>query len=129
MTVLFYEKHVPADPLLAPLFANSPPDQPRRLALWFAEVLGGPALYSEHRGGYQQVAAAHAGASFTEERRAARDRQSMSFAFDLWSRSDVTAHAADILQRLQDGSMPCDGAWALQKVEVFKRWTESGSQP
>ncbi len=39
-----------------------------------------------------------------------RDRQSMSFAFDLWSADDVRAHAAGILQRLQDGSMPCDGS-------------------
>ena len=40
-----------------------------------------------------------------------RDRQSMSFAFDLWSAGDVRAHAAGILERLRNGSMPCDGAW------------------
>jgi len=22
--------------------------------------------------------------------------------------------------------MPCDGAWPAEKIEVFKRWTESG---
>jgi hypothetical protein len=22
--------------------------------------------------------------------------------------------------------MPCDGAWPAEKVEVFRRWTESG---
>ena len=57
------------------------------------------------------------------------DRQSMSFAFDLWSYDDVQAHAADILQRLSNGTMPCDGAWPPEQVEVFKRWTESGCQP
>jgi hypothetical protein len=57
------------------------------------------------------------------------DRQSMSFAFDLWSRDDVQAHAADVLRRLADGTMPCDGAWPAGKIEVFKRWTESGFQP
>ena len=57
------------------------------------------------------------------------DRQSMSFAFDLWSRDDVQAHAAEILERLGDGTMPCDGAWPPGQVEVFKRWTESGCQP
>jgi hypothetical protein len=25
--------------------------------------------------------------------------------------------------------MPCDGAWPADRVEVFKRWTESGFQP
>ena len=58
-----------------------------------------------------------------------RDRQSMSFAFDLWSYADVRARAADILTRLREGSMPCDGAWPAEKVEVFSRWTSSGTQP
>ena len=58
-----------------------------------------------------------------------RDRQSMSFAFDLWSADDVRGHATDILKRLQDGSMPCDGAWPAAKIEVFQRWTETGMQP
>lgn len=54
------------------------------------------------------------------------DRQSMSFAFDLWSCGDVRTHAADILDRLRGGSMPCDGAWPSAKVEIFQRWTDSG---
>jgi hypothetical protein len=58
-----------------------------------------------------------------------RDRQSMSFVFDLWSGDDVRAHAAEILQRLQDGSMPCDGAWPADRIEVFARWRDSGMQP
>ena len=57
------------------------------------------------------------------------DRKSMAFAFDLWSQADVQAHAAGILERLQNGTMPCDGAWPPEKIEVFKRWTESGFQP
>jgi CDGSH-type Zn-finger protein/truncated hemoglobin YjbI len=228
MTRLLYEKHVPADPLLAPLFANMPPGHPRREATWLAEVFGGPACYSQDRGGCHQMAAAHAGYQLTQEQRARwvalvgqaadeaglpadaefrsaftayiewgsraaaglsqrgaaqpqdapvprwdwsaagppdttaaaaaddqagalavlpgpgeavsfaahikplfreRDRQSMSFAFDLWSREDVRAHAADILDRLRSGSMPCDGAWADDKVGVLERWTETGMQP
>jgi hypothetical protein len=58
-----------------------------------------------------------------------RDRQSMSFAFDLWSYDDVRARASDIIDRLQQGSMPCDGAWPAERVEVFMRWTETGMQP
>jgi hypothetical protein len=53
----------------------------------------------------------------------------MSFAFDLWSADDVRGHATDILKRLQDGSMPCDGTWPAAKIEVFQRWTETGMQP
>jgi len=58
-----------------------------------------------------------------------RDHKSMSFAFDLWSYDDVRAHAAGILARLQDGSMPCDGGWPAEQVAVFKRWLDSGLQP
>jgi hypothetical protein len=57
------------------------------------------------------------------------DRKSMTFAFDLWSQADVQAHAAGILERLRNGTMPCDGAWPEEKIEVFRRWTESGFQP
>jgi CDGSH-type Zn-finger protein/uncharacterized Fe-S cluster protein YjdI len=46
MTRLFYEKHVPQEPLLAPLFANMSPDHPVRVARWLAEVFGGPKLYT-----------------------------------------------------------------------------------
>ena len=56
------------------------------------------------------------------------DRKSMTFAFDLWSYDDVRTHAAEILQRLSNGTMPCDGAWPAEKVEVFQRWTETGFQ-
>ena len=58
-----------------------------------------------------------------------RDRQSMSFAFDLWSADDVRTHAAGILRRLQDGTMPCDGAWPADQIAVFERWTETGMEP
>jgi CDGSH-type Zn-finger protein/truncated hemoglobin YjbI len=58
-----------------------------------------------------------------------RDQQSMSFAFDLWSYDDVRAQASEILAKLQDGSMPCDGAWPEDRTAVFARWTETGMQP
>jgi len=67
---------------------------------------------------------AHIKALFRE-----RDRQSMSFAFDLWSVDDARAHAAAILERLQNGTMPCDGAWPAEKTEVFRRWTKTGMRP
>jgi len=58
-----------------------------------------------------------------------KDRASMTFAFDLWSCTDVQAHAEDVLDRLRNGTMPCDGAWPDDKVDVFRRWIESGFQP
>jgi hypothetical protein len=54
------------------------------------------------------------------------DRRSMDFAFDLWSYDDVSSRAAAILQRLEDGTMPCDGAWPTAQVQLFRRWTETG---
>lgn len=58
-----------------------------------------------------------------------RDRASMRFAFDLWSRDDVRLHAVEILERLRNGTMPCDAAWPQSWTEVFARWAESGFQP
>jgi hypothetical protein len=57
------------------------------------------------------------------------DRQAMSFAFDLWSADDVRTHAGEILARLAGGSMPCDGTWPAAQVEVFRRWTQTGTSP
>jgi CDGSH-type Zn-finger protein/truncated hemoglobin YjbI len=227
MTRIFYEKYVPADPLLAPLFATMAPDHPQRVARWLGEVFGGPPLYSENYGGYSRMISQHLGKALTEEQRARwvellsrsaedaglpgdpefqaafrsylewgsrlalensqpgakpppqmpmphwwwpceatpgarapaldadqaagepevalpapdeplgfdhhikplfrdRDRKSMKFVFDLWSYDDVAAHADGILQRLSDGSMPCDGAWPPERIAVFSRWVESG---
>jgi hypothetical protein len=56
-----------------------------------------------------------------------RDRRSMSFAFDLWSYEDVRAHAAEILERVGNGTMPCDGAWSQEWVDTFARWIGSGT--
>ena len=39
------------------------------------------------------------------------------------------AHAAGILDRLQNGSMPCDGAWPQDWIEVFERWTATQMLP
>jgi truncated hemoglobin YjbI len=210
MTRLLYERHVPADDLLAPLFANMAPGYPEREAALLAEAFGGPAAAAVGDGspaarpGFTEPqrarwvalaieAADEAKLPAEPEFRAAlasylewtsragdapppswdwgpagppaeepaqagtgdeteevtlpgpdetvsfeshikplfreHDRKSMSFAFDLWSRADVREHAAGILERLRSGTMPCDGAWPAEKVEVFQRWTESGFQP
>ena len=210
MTRLLYEKHVPADDLLAPLFASMAPDRPRREAAVIAAAFGGPAapqaparpdftpLTEPQRARWVALAvqaAGEAGLPADPQFRSAlvsylewssrastlpdsagpppawdwgpagppapaqpdteeqvpvtlpapdetvsfaahikplfreHDRKSMAFALDLWSQADVQAHAAGILARLRDGTMPCDGAWPQEKIEVFRRWTESGYQP
>jgi hypothetical protein len=55
-----------------------------------------------------------------------RDRASMLSAFDLWSYDDVSRQSDAILARLQDGSMPCDGAWPAANVARFQHWIDAG---
>jgi hypothetical protein len=55
-----------------------------------------------------------------------RDRSSMLSHFDLWAYDDVSDHATAILAQLERGSMPCDGAWPADRVEVFRSWLEQG---
>ena len=43
-----------------------------------------------------------------------------------WSLADVSTHAEAILQRLEDGTMPSDGAWLPQRIAVFRRWVAAG---
>jgi len=54
------------------------------------------------------------------------DRDSMKWAFDLWSYDDVAANGDAILGKLQDGTMPCDGAWPDEQVDLFQRWVDAG---
>ena len=218
MTRLLYEKHVPADDLLAPLFATMAPGYPQCEAAVLAEAFGGPAASgqatrpaftepqrarwvalatlaadeaalpaepgfraalasyldwssragdappptwdwgpagppapapaSTEQASTAQASTAPASAGDDQEQVTLpgpdetvsfaahikplfreHDRKSMAFAFDLWSQADVQAHAAGILERLRNGTMPCDGAWPAEKIEVFSRWTESGFQP
>jgi truncated hemoglobin YjbI/dihydrofolate reductase len=225
MTRIFYEKYVPDDPLLSPLFAEMAPDHPERVAAWLGETFGGPKAYTEGYGGYERMVSRHLGKALREQQRARWvqllcraaddaklpadpewraafvsylewgsrialensqpgahppphmpvprwwwvcdatpgsrvsalaaqeseeamelpghheqvsfeqhvkllfrevDRQSMRFAFDLWSHDDVAQHADAILDRLRAGTMPCDGAWPGPRVEVFERWVGAG---
>lgn len=48
---------------------------------------------------------------------------------DLSSYEDVKAKAEGIYSRLEDGSMPCDGAWPADRVALFKRWMDEGTAP
>ena len=52
---LLHEKHIPADPLLAPVFADMPADQPQALAGWLAAALGGPPLPGPAQAGHHRA--------------------------------------------------------------------------
>jgi hypothetical protein len=49
--------------------------------------------------------------------------------FDLSRYEDVRDRAQDIYERLDDGSMPCDGAWPADRVARFKQWMDDGMAP
>jgi len=59
----------------------------------------------------------------------ADDVESMLFAFDLRSYDDVRENAEEILERLDDGSMPCDEVWPQTQIERFRAWIAGGMQP
>ena len=231
LTRIFYEKYIPDDDLLAPLFATMAVDHPQRVAAWLGEVFGGPTAYSGTYGGYERMLSQHIGKGIDEAHRRRwvelltasaddaglpndpefrsvfgayiewgsrlavenstpgatppprmpmpswdwqtaagppgsrisaldhepepepqairlpndgdpisyadhikpmfrdRDRRSMLFAFDLWSHDDVRANADAILQRLNTGTMPCDGAWPPAQIAIFARWIAEGTAP
>jgi CDGSH-type Zn-finger protein/truncated hemoglobin YjbI len=226
MTRLFFERYAAEDPLLAPLFADAPADQPERLATWLGEVLGGPPGPGAPYDDYPHLVAANSAESFSEEQRTrwaallcqsaqetglptdpefwsaftsliewvsrqavrpaqtalppsgrlgprwdwtpagppppprdasaettlsppalpgpdepvsfadhirpmfrSHDRQSMAFAFDLWSYDAVKDHAEAIVDRLLAGTMPCDGRWPEAQIELFQRWIQGQMAP
>jgi len=51
------------------------------------------------------------------------------YGLDLSSYEDVKAQAGAIYARLEDGSMPCDGPWPANQMELFKQWMEEGMVP
>lgn len=55
------------------------------------------------------------------------DVDAMSWAFDLGSYDDVRANAETIYERLADGSMPCDGPWPDERLQLFRDWIDAGT--
>jgi hypothetical protein len=53
-----------------------------------------------------------------------RDRGAMLQAFDLWSYEDVKTNADRILAAVSSGSMPCDGRWPEEQVNLLRRWVD-----
>jgi hypothetical protein len=55
------------------------------------------------------------------------DRDEMLYLLDLWSYTDVCAYAASILERVADGTMPCDAAWPQDQIDLFGAWVAAGT--
>ncbi|MEV6521015.1 antibiotic biosynthesis monooxygenase [Longispora sp. NPDC051575] len=68
LTSVFYAK-VLADDVVGPLFAGMDPGHPAHVALWLAEVFGGPKRYSAERGGYHHMVGQHLGKGIAEPQR------------------------------------------------------------
>lgn len=68
LTEAFYGL-VRRDELLARLFAHIQPDHPHYVAMWLAEVFGGPNDYTRRRGGYPHMLGRHLGKAITEAQR------------------------------------------------------------
>jgi hemoglobin len=68
LTMRFYER-VKNDEVLAPVFSRMPSDHPHHVALFLAEVLGGPAEYSAQHGGHPHMVAQHLNRKLTQAQR------------------------------------------------------------
>jgi hemoglobin len=65
----FYDE-VERDPLLAPVFGRRVSAEHRdHVTAWWAEVMGGPARYTDDLGGYEQMLAHHRGLAISAEQR------------------------------------------------------------
>lgn len=68
LTSVFYD-NVLKDDVVGPLFAGMDPSHPKYVAMWLAEVFGGPANYTTERGGYSSMVGHHLGKAITEQQR------------------------------------------------------------
>jgi len=68
LTAEFYRR-VAGDPILAPVFERMSADHPHHVALFLAEVLGGPAGYSALHGSHAGMVIHHLGRHLTETQR------------------------------------------------------------
>lgn len=68
LSTAFYRR-VLDDELLAPVFEHFTAEHSEHVAVWLAEVFGGPALYTSRLGGHQALLRAHLGIGIRDEHR------------------------------------------------------------
>jgi hypothetical protein len=49
--------------------------------------------------------------------------------FDLHKFEDVRDNAELIFERINDGTMPCDGSWPPDRIAMLRKWIDDGKQP
>jgi hemoglobin len=76
----FYQR-VLADQMLAPVFANFTPAHVEHVAIWLAEVFGGPEEYTARLGGHHALLTSHLGLAIRDEHRQ-RWRELMAAAIE-----------------------------------------------
>jgi hypothetical protein len=54
------------------------------------------------------------------------DVEAMQWAFDLRSYDAVRENAEGIYERVEDGSMPCDEEWPMERIQLLRRWIDAG---
>jgi hypothetical protein len=54
------------------------------------------------------------------------DVDAMQDWFDLASHADVKENVDMILERLEDGTMPCDAEWSKEQLALFRAWKDGG---
>jgi hemoglobin len=68
LTTRFYDR-VPSNTTLAPVFAHMNQGHAKHVAVFLAEVLGGPAAYSTEHGGHAHMIRQHLNRHLTQEQR------------------------------------------------------------
>ncbi|MBC8140679.1 MAG: globin [Armatimonadetes bacterium] len=68
LTTLFYQR-VATDEILQPVFADMNADHPRHVALFIAEVFGGPTVYGDSLGGHAGMIEHHLNRHLTQTQR------------------------------------------------------------
>jgi hemoglobin len=68
LTERFYAR-VSQDRILAPVFEHMPANHPHHVALFLAQIMGGPAEYSDRHGGHPHMVAQHLNHRLTQEQR------------------------------------------------------------
>lgn len=53
----------------------------------------------------------------------------MRFALDLWDYGEVIDMAERVLERVEDGTMPCDEPWDDGQIALLRQWINEGMDP
>ena len=93
LTTRFYER-VKDDAMLAPIFAGMSSDHPHHVALFLAEVLGGPTTYSKEYGGHAHMLQRHLNRHLTQAQRAAWVRLLLDTADEIGVKDDPEFRSA-----------------------------------